>query len=538
MSRAALLAAVLDDPDNDDLRLVLADWLEEHGEAERAELVRVQIELARAGTGNERFGFLQTRERQLLAPHAGKWFDYLDVANRFRRGFLDGIRCDGPAHFLAVADRLFASQPVRCLRFYSAAAWDPAATVELAACPHLARIRRLGLPRWERPDEPLLALTASPHLAGLRTLDLGGYDEHDRRIGDDLFAELVGRGHRPPPPCLAGLRALRVGWAGLGDDTLHNLLASPCAEALTALDLESNEFTAAGVAALVGSPAWGRLTDLALSGVGFGDPATGPLLVGALGRSGIRRLFVDLNGAELAAAESWGPLEALRLTTTDETAGAHAVAASPHLGRLQRLELYNDTGVTDEVLRALAANPHAGRLEHLEFYLEAFGDEGVAVLAESPHLTALRHLTLDSTKLTAAGLGRLLRSGLARRLRWLDVSGTDVGDEGVRLLAETAPLPNLTTLGLRLTGAPSPEALWALLASPLLPRLSYLSVYTQGRPHEYRRLLLQARHVAWPGVPQRDADPGDLAALYAERFGAFDGSKHLPWEEPLFPVFD
>src|SRR4051812_28108386 len=32
MSRAALMAAVLEHPDDDALRLVLADWLEEHGE--------------------------------------------------------------------------------------------------------------------------------------------------------------------------------------------------------------------------------------------------------------------------------------------------------------------------------------------------------------------------------------------------------------------------------------------------------------------------------------------------------------------------
>jgi uncharacterized protein (TIGR02996 family) len=43
----ALLAAVCDRPDDDTPRLVLADWLDDHGQPERAAFVRAQVELAR-----------------------------------------------------------------------------------------------------------------------------------------------------------------------------------------------------------------------------------------------------------------------------------------------------------------------------------------------------------------------------------------------------------------------------------------------------------------------------------------------------------
>ena len=43
----ALLSAILADPDDDRPRLVYADWLEQHGQLDRARLIRVQIELAR-----------------------------------------------------------------------------------------------------------------------------------------------------------------------------------------------------------------------------------------------------------------------------------------------------------------------------------------------------------------------------------------------------------------------------------------------------------------------------------------------------------
>ena len=42
-----LLRAIIANPDDDDPRLQYADWLEENGQAERAEFIRVQIEKAR-----------------------------------------------------------------------------------------------------------------------------------------------------------------------------------------------------------------------------------------------------------------------------------------------------------------------------------------------------------------------------------------------------------------------------------------------------------------------------------------------------------
>ena len=40
------LRKIAAEPDDDSLRLILADWLEERGEQERAEFIRLQVELA------------------------------------------------------------------------------------------------------------------------------------------------------------------------------------------------------------------------------------------------------------------------------------------------------------------------------------------------------------------------------------------------------------------------------------------------------------------------------------------------------------
>jgi uncharacterized protein (TIGR02996 family) len=44
--RQAFLAAICAQPDEDMPRLAFADWLDEHGEHDRAEFVRVQVALA------------------------------------------------------------------------------------------------------------------------------------------------------------------------------------------------------------------------------------------------------------------------------------------------------------------------------------------------------------------------------------------------------------------------------------------------------------------------------------------------------------
>src|SRR4051812_20344131 len=66
MSATALLADILEHHDDDTPRLVYADWLDEHGEADRAEFIRVQCELARGGIDQARREHLEEREQALL----------------------------------------------------------------------------------------------------------------------------------------------------------------------------------------------------------------------------------------------------------------------------------------------------------------------------------------------------------------------------------------------------------------------------------------------------------------------------------------
>lgn len=98
---AALLRAIIDDPDDDLVRLAYADWLEEAGDDARAEFIRVQV----AGGGEVYVGgevWMEPQEgraAELCRRHSREWagpppgHDPLRWEWTFRRGFVEEVRC-------------------------------------------------------------------------------------------------------------------------------------------------------------------------------------------------------------------------------------------------------------------------------------------------------------------------------------------------------------------------------------------------------------------------------------------------------------
>jgi uncharacterized protein (TIGR02996 family)/excisionase family DNA binding protein len=76
-----LLRAIEARPDDDALRRVYADWLDDHGRHERAELIRVQLDLADAPPCDHAADpscpvcTARRRERELLSAHGQEWLD-------------------------------------------------------------------------------------------------------------------------------------------------------------------------------------------------------------------------------------------------------------------------------------------------------------------------------------------------------------------------------------------------------------------------------------------------------------------------------
>src|SRR5690349_20661730 len=94
-----LLRALLAQPDDDTLRLAMADWLDENDQPARAEFIRVQIELTRGVEELDRRRHLELRQRDLLLAHEAEWVrplaEVLDCGPgqwggwMFRRGFVE-----------------------------------------------------------------------------------------------------------------------------------------------------------------------------------------------------------------------------------------------------------------------------------------------------------------------------------------------------------------------------------------------------------------------------------------------------------------
>jgi len=87
-----LLRAARERPEDDAPRLALAGWLERSGEPERAELVRLQCQLARLPKVARGRKKLADREALLLRRHGGRWRGPLPSPRapwRFARGLLE-----------------------------------------------------------------------------------------------------------------------------------------------------------------------------------------------------------------------------------------------------------------------------------------------------------------------------------------------------------------------------------------------------------------------------------------------------------------
>src|SRR5262249_39666688 len=139
------LNAILANPDDDGLRMVFADWLEERGDP-RGEFIRVQCELERMQPDDPRRPPLFARELALIRDNKDSWIGpfcrelfHWD----FRRGFLQEIICTLEA-FLRLADEIFRSQPVQDVTLRGAVD-DVADFRKLEECLHLSRLRSLYL---------------------------------------------------------------------------------------------------------------------------------------------------------------------------------------------------------------------------------------------------------------------------------------------------------------------------------------------------------------------------------------------------------
>ena len=307
-----LFQAILDAPEDDDPRLVYADWLLERGD-ERGEFIQIQCALgdrlhgARGLRGRRRKEYdmspeeLIAREKTLLKKHQRQWLAPFRAFVRtwvWKRGFVESVEADGKT-FLDGAETVFANTP---LEHAALTAMKPPLLERLAQMKALRALRSLHLGQ-QRIGPKEATVFHSENLVNVRKLDLWG-----NPLGDDGALVLS--------------RAARL-------------------DALTSLGLASCKLTARGVDALSRAPFFPRLTRLELR---YND-GLGPLV-----------------GEALVRGESLVELSLGSNQIGDD--GLAAIAGSPTMKNLETLELYGND-ITERGVEVLVKSPHLARLKRV-----------------------------------------------------------------------------------------------------------------------------------------------------------------------------
>jgi uncharacterized protein (TIGR02996 family) len=196
----ALRAGVLLNPDDDTVRLVYADWLEENGEPERGGFVRAQVWAALGEPYSPAVRQHLDTARKLFEGRGASWAAAVRrfvLQWQFARGFVEHVAVDVTG-FPLHATELFALEPIRSLKPVRNALADPPAELDdFLNVPQLARVTRLDLANLNLGPHEFDQLLACPHLAHVTDLSLRG----NRVLPDWLTTLLVG----PAFPALAGL---------------------------------------------------------------------------------------------------------------------------------------------------------------------------------------------------------------------------------------------------------------------------------------------------------------------------------------------
>jgi uncharacterized protein (TIGR02996 family) len=389
MIHPGFLQAICEEPDDDAHRLIYADWLDDHGDADRAEFIRLQCAIAKLDDEDEA---MQAREADLLRQHGETWRAELPALPKvtwgygFRRGFVESASLPNYRVWRNQGLALLAAAPVEVV---SIAQVTPNTVRRLARSPGIDRVRGLEFPTGNFSNLELEALGKACQLRSFSYFSPSTVATNN--LGQDAGRILgTSSGFR-------GLRRLHLYGTALGGGAAR-LASAPNLTELEELRLRGCRLTGISVKLLTKQASWPRLRTLDLSeNYQIGD-------------SGVRVL-----------------------------------SSSPGLSDLRTLDLFG-CGVGQAGATALARSMFLGNLRLLDLGSCPIGSDGFHALMSSSNLQTLRILDLSDTLISGEDIVALLRSPLGANLRELNVYGNPIDTESATALAATPGLENLVVL--------------------------------------------------------------------------------------------
>jgi uncharacterized protein (TIGR02996 family) len=339
MYEDAFLETILDSPYDDAPRLIFADWLEDHGQEARAELIRIQCRLASDLSREERIA-LQEREAELLRDHGRAWLGKLaDAVDSF--SFHRGTACVRlqtgrfiRQKFTTLAQAWFVRAGVTEVVLHGATSNRKA----LFHSPTLARVHRLLIDDSQMDDDALIEAGAAP-LRRLTSLAI-------HKCGHSRGMSVKGMQALIDSPHLRQLQEIGFRLFPLQPETIRLFTEKIHWPALRSIDIDFTRLHEQGLRRLLAAPWLGNLTRLGLYYTLEGDMHVREFLASPhLGR--LR--WLDLGG------------NALRDPAVE------AVAKCPLLANLRWLSL-RFAEITPRVAKLLAESPWLKNLEFLDLY--------------------------------------------------------------------------------------------------------------------------------------------------------------------------
>jgi hypothetical protein len=375
---------------------VLADWLEEHGEAERAEVTRLQVALKDPRTSAKERDKLSKRLLALRTVHQGTWLGPalasfgVQYEAEFCGGWLWELGFD--QH-----EGGFVNPFVEALSAAPEAGWltrfsielpdggEPMNLYPLASSPHLGRLTELRISYWGEgcPTDYIDRALTTAAFPNLRRLALTGVNM--------MFDVLK----QPKLKHCPRLQSLTIDFPNpdYGVAPANEVLQAFAKSAhfqdlreVTFKDRHGQQSALDGLLALVRSPRLPRLEAVDFSFEGEEEESPEYLAF-------VRALVAMPEAARLRKLSLWG--------YHIGDAGVEALAASPHLANLTNLNLSRNE-ISDEGALALAASPHLAHLSVLDLTHNQLTESGAEALLNSPHLKSLTRLGLGENKIATS----------------------------------------------------------------------------------------------------------------------------------------
>jgi uncharacterized protein (TIGR02996 family) len=442
-TQTRLLDAVLAAPEDDEPRLVYADWLMERGDP-RGEFITVQCTEARLRREGKRatpaYRAAANRSRAIEREHLRKWVDAVGLRRwwgQFERGFVTQLTIS-PKALRSKWGSVFSRWPLEHLRLQpqgpAAAGGSPTLgdLAWLAAQPETERLRLLTVDTswgtsltldWAAVARPLLHNHSvdDPAIAVRQELALGVDPIHQaaravsiRTTTPDHIADLNRR--CPPAPMLRSLNLSTLS-AGVDAADMAVLMATPELRGLEELQLWQAPDDVAAVVVENHPRAPARFPNLHTLQIRSPDP--GPNLLRALATNkslpNLTTLLLPLaldDGLTEILENRTAKLETLTLQGRSNDAAVTGFARAKFLRRLRSLSLFgSEAGFfgAPSIRPLLRPDAFAG-LESLSLNAFLIGDANAEAMKNTPWLSTIVSLSLVRCSLNDARMKMIAAS--------------------------------------------------------------------------------------------------------------------------------